>query len=298
MKINLIGVPIFYGCDNKGVEFGPDILRENGIDNIAKKYGHELCDLGNIIVPKVDESHKYVAHKTMKYLDTVTKVNEDLANEVYNSLNSGVFPFIVGGDHSLGLGSVSGASKYLDDISVIWVDAHGDINTDTTSPSGNVHGMPLSAAMGIGHENLTNVFYKGRKVNPKNVYIIGARDLDKGERDLISKLGLNVWSTEHIKKNGIESVINELIEILSNNGSKNIHLSFDIDALDSKLVPGTGTPVSNGLSIVEVKYILMSILDTKNVKSMDFVELNPKIDKDNKTLELSLEMIDLIFSHI
>ncbi|WP_032121431.1 arginase [Clostridium amazonitimonense] len=296
MKINLIGVPLFYGCDRRGVEFGPDILRENGINNLAKKYGHTLYDLGNLYVPKVEEKDKYSSHKKMKYLNAITEVNRNLANQVYNSLNSGSFPFVIGGDHSLGLGSISGASEYLNDIAVIWVDAHGDINTDETSPSGNVHGMPLSAAMGIGDDTLTELYYKGRKVNPENVYIIGARDLDKGEVDIINEFNLNVWSTEDVKKKGVENVIVELIDKLTKSSIKNIHLSFDIDSLDSELVPGTGTPVSEGLNLEEVKYILTSIIKTKNVKSMDFVELNPKIDKEDQTLNIALDVLDMVFS--
>lgn len=296
MNINLIGVPIFFGCDREGVELGPETLRENDIVNIIKKHGHQVYDLGDIYVPKSKVEDKFSEHNNMKYLSPIIEVNRNLANQVYNCLKADAFPFVLGGDHSLGLGSISGASKYFEDLAVIWVDAHGDINTHETSPSGNVHGMPLAAAMGLGHESLTDLYYKGAKVNPKNVYIIGARDLDEGEVKLIEDLNLNLWTTEDIKEKGVTTVVSELLNKLKESNIKNIHLSYDIDSLDADLVPGTGTPVKEGLTLQEVKCLLKSIIDTKQVTSMDFVELNSVIDKESQTLNIALELIDWIFS--
>ena len=169
MKINIIGVPLFYGCDKPGVEKGPDVLRKNGlIDVFTKK--HEVCDLGNVKVNEVSSEDKYKFNNTMKYLDEIININNELADKVNNSFNNGALPLIIGGDHALGMGSLAGCGKYFgQDLAVIWVDAHGDINTPETSPSGNVHGMPLAASMGVGYDALTNIYYNGCKVNPKNV---------------------------------------------------------------------------------------------------------------------------------
>ena len=298
MNINLIGVPLFFGCDKEGVQFGPNTLRENNLISLVQKYNHKAFDLGNLYVPKTETKDKYSSHEKMKYLSPIVEVNKNLAHQVYSSLECGNFPFVIGGDHSLGLGSISGASKFLDNLAVIWIDAHGDINTHETSPTGNVHGMPLAAAMGLGHEVLTDLYYQGRKINPENVYIIGARDLDEGEQDIIREFHLNVWTTEDVKNQGVHSILNKVLRKLNMDGIKNVHLSFDIDSLDANLVPGTGTPVQEGMDLDEVKAILEILLNSGLIRSMDFVEFNPLIDKNNKTLEIALDLLNLIFSNL
>ncbi len=234
----------------------------------------------------------------MKYVDSIIDVNTNLAHTVYSSLKSESFPLTIGGDHSLGLGSISGASKYYNNLAVIWVDAHGDINTHETSPSGNVHGMPLAAAMGIGHDTLTKLYFEDRKVNPKNVFIIGARDLDTGELQLIENHKLNVYTTEEVQKRGVEDILNDIKEILIKNNVDAVHLSFDIDSIDPKFLPGTGTPVENGLTVNETKFILKYLLETRLIKSMDFVELNTELDKGNDTIEFCVEIIDYISKYL
>lgn len=294
MEINLLGVPLFYGCDNPGVENGPNSLRKSDVIGIFKENNNKVFDLGNLYINKVDNSCKYKNHNKMKYLSQITEVNENLAQWVYTSLKANTFPFIIGGDHSLGLGSLAGASRvYGDDLGVIWVDAHGDINTFNTSPSGNIHGMPLAASMGVGHESLTNLYFEGRKINPKKVFILCARDLDKGELDLIDSLGLNVWTASAIKAKGLTTIIEELLDIIKDLNISNLHLSFDIDCLDSSLVPGTGTPVADGISLTDAKYILNKLFNTHKIKSMDFVEFNPKIEH-NITLDTCLDLIKCI----
>ena len=256
MKINIIGVPLFYGCDKPGVEKGPDVLRKNGLIDVFTK-NHEVCDLGNVKVNEVSSEDKYKFNNTMKYLDEIININNELADKVNNSFNNGALPLIIGGDHALGMGSLAGCGKYFgQDLAVIWVDAHGDINTPETSPSGNVHGMPLAASMGVGYDALTNIYYNGCKVNPKNVYIIGARDLDKGEVELIENKHLNVWTMNDIKEKGLEECLNELISKLNSSNIKNVHLSFDIDSIDPTFIPGTGTPVIDGLTMEGGKKII------------------------------------------
>ncbi len=298
MNISLIGVPIFFGSDKKGVEFGPRKLREKGIVEILIRNNHTVYDLGNLYIENIEEEQKFNSHPSMKYLKPIVDVNKNLAHEVYSALSSNSFPLVIGGDHSLGLGSISGASKYSDTIAVIWVDAHGDINTDETSHTGNIHGMPLAAAMGVGFDELTDLYYKGTKVNSNNVFIIGARDLDDGEKALIKSKNLNVYSTEDVRNIGIEKILTEVYSKIKAIGCESIHLSFDIDCLDSNLVPGTGTPVRDGMNLEQVKYLLKYLMETNLVKSMDFVELNPVLDKNDSTADMCLDLLDWTFKYL
>ncbi len=298
MNVNLIGIPLFYGCDKKGPETAPDILRNNGIKSIITNHGHTVYDLGNLSVNQETDDNKFKSHNNMKYIDSIIDVNTNLAHIVYSSLESNSFPFMLGGDHALGLGSISGISKHDDKFAVIWMDAHGDINTHETSESGNTHGMPLSACMGFGHTKLTNLYFKGQKVDPKNVFILGARDLDTGEMNLINQNNLNVYSPEDMKSKGLKGIVSSIINTLRQNNISKVHLSFDMDFIDSKFVPGTGTPVDSGFDIEETKIVLKEILESNLVKSIDFVEFNPNLDKDNKTLNLAIDLIDFMFENL
>ncbi|WP_123053839.1 arginase [Clostridium sp. JN-1] len=297
MNISLIGVPIFFGCDKRGVEYGPQKLREKNIIEVLSK-NHTVYDCGDIYVKDILEEEKYKCHPSLKYLSPITNINTNLAHLVYSSLTAGSFPLVIGGDHSLGLGSISGASKYFNNLAVIWVDAHGDINTDKTTPTGNIHGMPLASAMGVGFDKLTNLYYKGKKIDCKNVFIIGARDLDEGEKVLIKENNLNVYSTEDVHNMGMSRVLEEVLHKVKLNNVDSIHLSFDIDCLDPSLVPGTGTPVENGLYLEDAKYILKYLMQTKLVKSMDFVEFNPKLDKDDITADMCIDLLDWTFKYL
>lgn len=292
MHIDLIKVPLFYGCDREGVEHGPQTLIDHGLIELFSKTGNTVRDRGFIQVPVIDREDKYRTHDHMKYLDGIIQTNEALADEVVRSIADGYIPFTVGGDHSLGLGSLAGASKALgNDIGVVWIDAHADINTPETSPSGNIHGMPLGASMGEGHESLTELYYKGRKVDPRNCFIIGARSVDDGEVALIDKLGLNVWYMEEIREKGMGIIIMELMELLHQRNIKDIHISYDIDSLDASLVPGTGTPVVNGMEYDESEQLIKGVIETGLVRSIDFVEFNPKRDHaDGITLRSVLRM--------
>lgn len=292
MNINLIGVPIKYGSGKDGAQLGPEKLREYGLLNELSVNENKVYDLGNLYVPIHSEEEKFLWHDKMKFLKPVLDVNTNLAHTVYCSLTANCFPLVIGGDHSLGLGSIAGASKFFKEMAVIWVDAHGDINNSDTSPSGNIHGMPLAAAMGVGHSNLTDLYYSGQKVKPANVYILGARDLDPGEVALAKELKLNLYTMETVREKGIENVLKEIINNIKSSNVDGVHLSFDIDALDSSLVPGTGTRVAEGFSLNEGKLILKDILSSGFVTSMDFVELNPLLDDENEsTAKICIEVI-------
>ena len=298
MNISIIGMPLFYGCDNPGVEKGPEELRKNNLIDIIEK-NHTVCDLGDIEVEKVNESEKYSSNSQLKYLTQVVDANNGLASKVLEALQNDTFPLIIGGDHSLAMGSIAGASKHFgNNLAVIWIDAHGDINTHDTSPSGNIHGMPLAASMGYGYEKLTSIFFNEVKIKPENVFILACRDLDKGEIELINELKMNVWTTEQINKEGTSKVINDLLTLIKEKNIKNIHLSYDIDCLDPDYVPGTGTPVNDGLTYSQSKELLEAILGTSLVKSMDFVEYNPMLDKNNKTKETCFELLNLISDNL
>ncbi|MBQ5695217.1 MAG: arginase [Clostridium sp.] len=294
MNISIIGMPLFYGCDRPGVEKGPEELRKNNLIDIFEE-NHTVYDLGDIEVEKANAEDKFLSNSKLKYLDQVVNANNNLATKVLEALENNTLPFIVGGDHSLALGSIAGSSQFLgNDLAVIWIDAHGDINTHETTPSGNIHGMPLAASMGIGYEKLTSIFFNNFKVKPENVFILACRDLDEGEIELIDKLDINVWTNQDINNKGIDKVVKELLSLISSKNIKNIHLSYDIDCLDPEYVPGTGTPVSDGLSFSESKSLLEAILGTSLVKSIDFVEYNPDLDQNNRTKETCIELLKLI----
>lgn len=294
MNISIIGMPLFYGCDKPGVEKGPEELRKNNLIDIFEE-NHTVYDLGDIEVEKANAEDKFLSNSKLKYLDQVVNANNNLATKVLEALENNTLPFIVGGDHSLALGSIAGSSQFLgNDLAVIWIDAHGDINTHETTPSGNIHGMPLAASMGIGYEKLTSIFFNNFKVKPQNVFILACRDLDEGEIELIDKLDINVWTNQDINNKGIDKVVKELLSLISSKNIKNIHLSYDIDCLDPEYVPGTGTPVSDGLSFSESKSLLEAILGTSLVKSIDFVEYNPDLDQNNRTKETCIELLKLI----
>ncbi|MDH6305723.1 arginase [Parabacteroides sp. PF5-5] len=298
MKVNVIGVPLNLGCDCVGAEQAPNHLRERGLMDIIRKNGHRAFDLGNLYVPPVSESEKFASGDGMKYLDTIVEVNNNLAELVYDTLRGGAFPLVIGGDHSLGLGSASGVGKCFDDFGIIWLDAHGDINTSETSPSGNIHGMPLSALMGMGSKELVDVYAPGNKVHPENVFLVGTRSLDEGEWELIEREQLSVYTMDTIRQKGMEYVAKDIQNKLKQRKIRNVHFSIDVDSIDPAYAPGTGTPVPEGLTPGEFEEFVASILSTNLVKSMDLVELNPRLDNDGQTTALCLNIIDYVTDKI
>jgi len=265
---------------------------------IIRHHGHRAFDLGNLYVPPVSEEDKFARSKSMKYLDAIVEVNNNLAELVYDTLRGGAFPLVIGGDHSLGLGSASGVGKCFDDFGIIWLDAHGDINTNETSPSGNIHGMPLSALMGMGSEELVNIYAPGNKVHPENVFLVGTRSLDDGELDLILRERLSVYPMEVIRQKGMSFVANDIRCKLKERKIRNVHFSIDIDSIDPAYAPGTGTRVPEGLTPDEFKEFVDQILSTNLIKSMDLVELNPELDTKELTTNLCLDIIDYMAERI
>ena len=279
MKIAYIGVPIALGADRKGVDLAPDYFREAGvvkmIDEVAGCY-----DLGNVHSSIIAEDI-YAENPKVKFLNTVVDATSQLRDKVASVVRQGYFPLIVGGDHSLGLGSVAGVALACENPGVIWYDAHGDFNTEETSPSGNSHGMPCAALMGWCKSKLNDVAIK--KMPSQNFFWIGARDLDEGEKAATEKYGLHVYSAEVVRERGISAVMDEVIQKMTSQGIKDVHLSIDIDGMDPRIICGTGTRVDDGLWNGEFYRFIDKIFDAKHIVSADFVEYNHLLDDEAQT---------------
>ncbi|PAB56800.1 arginase [Anaeromicrobium sediminis] len=297
MNINLIGAPTFYGADKKGPDLAPNKLRQLGLLSVLNKT-HKVYDLGNVYVPTVSTEDKFSDHSNVKYYNPLMNLNSSIAHLVSLSLKNNYFSLVIGGDHSVALGSIAGISSVYKNFGVVWFDAHTDINTYKTSPSGNFHGMPLAYAMGLGDNGIENIYSHGSPIPSKNVFIIGARDIDSGEREFIKEKDLKVYSPEYIRKRTIKGIFDEIMENVKSSGIEALHISFDLDFLDASLVPGTGTPVGNGFSLEDAKEFFSLFASTNLVKSMDFVEYNVLLDKNNVTGNLSIDLLDHIFNKL
>jgi arginase len=296
MALHIIGMPINHGTDKLGSNLGPDKLRELNIVNSLKDIGYTVCDLGNIEVAEVSDDHKHRYDDKLKYYDVVIDANTKLAFKTYESISKGNFPLILGGDHSLGLGSIAGISKHYKNLGVIWIDAHGDMNTHETTLTGNIHGMPLAASMGKGPDKLVNLFEHRVKIKDENVVHLAGRDLDPGEIALIKYSKVKAFTMDNIRKHGLDKIIRDSLNYLRDRVDA-IHVSFDIDSIDSCYVPGTGTPVSDGLTVNEAKKLLGAIAASGMMVSLDFVELNPLLDKNDETGTISVELLKSVFEN-
>lgn len=293
MKIDIIGVPLCLGSGKRGAELGPDKMRERGIADVLTREGVQAYDLGNMFVPQVAPSEMYAGGGTMKYFREIRAVTRNLAETVSAALAGGGFPLVVGGDHSLSLGSISGTSAHFGgDLAVVWIDAHGDINTEESSPSGNMHGMPLAALMGHGNRELTGLYRPLRKVDPRNVFIVGVRSLDDGEVELIESERINVYTMQVVRERGVAAVAADIVGKIGEACIANVHVSLDIDVVDPAYAPGTGTTVAEGMLPDELRELLGGLIEAGGVRSMDLVELNPALDRDDMTTELCIDVVD------
>lgn len=294
MKINVIKVPVMYGSSKTGVEYGPRKIEEMGLYKLIEKYNHEVNTIDEVYIPIASAINKRDYNKLIKYYEENLVINKDLAEKVELSLKEN-FTLIIGGDHVLGLGSVLGSMQNSENLGVFWIDAHCDINTEETSFTQNAHGMPLAFAMGIGDEQFANL-YKEKKLNPESIFIIGARDIDEGEYKICDQYNVNLYDMDKVNKQGLNEVLKESLLKVEKNKIDKIHLSIDVDSLDKKYVPGTGTPVDGGFNIEELKTIIREIMNTKKVQSVDVVELNPRIDDKELTAKYTMEIIECILS--
>ena len=287
-KLTIIGVAIDLGAGTPGVSLGPAAIRYAGVRERLENIGYDVDDLGDIVAIK--PASPIIEGTNLKNLDEVTRVNTELCHRVDQVMKDGRFPLVLGGDHSIAIGTIAGILQNKANLGVIWFDAHGDINTAETSPSGNIHGMPVAVALGLGHERLTAIGGTDKKLNAKNIVFIGCRDLDQGERKMLKELGITVFTMHEIDKLGMPEVIDRAIKIASD-GTDGIHVSFDLDSMDPLFVQGTGTRVPGGLTYRESHLALEMIALTEKVISAEFVEVNPIIDHHNETAKTAVALI-------
>lgn len=272
------------GQNRRGVDMGPSAARYAGLKARLERLGHTVHDEGNVPVPNPEEE---VAEGQQKRLAAVTAVCQNVYNLAGHCLDEGDFALFLGGDHSISLGTIAAAAQ-RGPVGVIWIDAHADFNTPETSPSGNIHGMPVAALVGRGAEMMVNVGYPGPKLQPSHIVQIGIRDLDPVEREKLLPSGINVFTMRHVDELGMAAVARQALDRLRH--LPRLHISLDMDSLDPDEAAGVGTPVPGGLSYREA-HLLMEILgDSGRVQSLDIVEINPILDDRNKTAELAVEL--------
>jgi arginase len=291
-KVRIIGVPMDLGASRRGVDMGPSALRVAGLQTRLKQLGHQVEDIGNISVKQPEEMS--YGEKRAKYLDEIAETCKDLGEAVQKSLEENFFPLVLGGDHSIAAGAASGVASFFrkdkKDIGYIWLDAHGDMNTPESSPSGNVHGMPLASIMGYGPTELVDLMGFKPKVEPGNIVIVGARDLDAQERKMMKKSGVHVFTMREIDERGMREVMSDALKYAMDD-TAGIAVSLDMDFVDPSDAPGVGTPVRGGVTYREAHLAMEMIADSEAMASLEVVEINPVIDEHNRTALLGVELI-------
>ena len=288
MRIRVIGAPMDLGADRRGVDIGTSAIRYADLNHRLRSLGHHVQDMGNLVVPQPESQP--LGNPKLKYLDQIVRVSEELAGIVTTILQEGDFPLVLGGDHSIGLGSINGVANVHKNVGVLWIDAHADFNTDQSTPSGNIHGMILASLAGLGNSSLTNIGGWSPKIHKETIVIVGARDLDPGEQELLRTNSIHVFTMSEIDQLGITEVMQQALAIAGQNND-GIHLSLDMDALDPKEAPGVGTPVRGGLTYREAHLAMELIADSHKLVSMDVVEVNPILDRENATALLAVELV-------
>jgi len=280
------------GAGRRGVDMGPSAMRLAGLNEKLASLGYEVEDLGNIVVEQPEKLP--VGPSNARYLSQIAQTCERLAEMVHHSAGNGSVPLVLGGDHSVAVGTVTGMAAHFrergEKIGLIWVDAHADMNTPESSPSGNIHGMPLACIIGVGPPELTNLSGFAPKVDPTSVAIIGLRSVDEIERQNVRGAGVHAFTMRDIDERGLRSVMREAIGHVTR-GAAGFHLSFDMDAVDPQEAPGVGTPVRGGITYREAHLAMETVCDSGKMVSMEMVEVNPVIDEVNRTALLAVELI-------
>lgn len=289
-------MPMDLGQGRRGVDMGPSAIRYAGLANALRDIGYRVSDEGDLTIRTQEEQR--IQDQRAKYLPEITRAVSLLAVKVERAMQKGHFPLVLGGDHSIAIGTISGAASFArkqgKTIGVLWIDAHGDFNTPESSPSGNIHGMPLAVCVGLGPKILTNVAGSFRKVDPQNVAIIGLRNVDRRESASLKKYGLNLFTMEDIDRHGIHRIMkNAMKKLLSN--IDYLHVSFDLDGVDPAYAPGVGTPVKGGLDYREAHLIMEMIADSGKMTSLEIVEVNPILDNRNQSAEFAVETVQSAF---
>jgi len=280
------------GAGRRGVDMGPSAVRIAGLNQALRRLGCEVIDAGNVNVRPAESIPS--ANIRAYYLPEIAAACEQLAATLELALEEGAVPVVIGGDHSIAVGSVSGVASHYrkqnQQIGIIWLDAHTDINTPETSPSGNVHGMPLAALLGYGPKELTHLAGFSPKISPQNTVIIGVRSVDPGERELIRSLGIAVYTMADVDEKGIGAVIQEAIAIASN-GTAGFHATLDMDFVDPLYAPGVGTRETGGATYRETHLAMEKIADSGRMLSLEITEVNPLFDTSNQTAQLAVEFV-------
>ena len=291
-RVRIIGVPMDLGAGRRGVDMGPSAIRIAGLNQAIALLGYEVIDAGNVHVHPPEAVIQTTSRA--RYLPQIAAAAEELAVMVESCLDEGALPVILGGDHSIAIGSVAGLASFhrkrKEKIGIIWLDAHADSNTPETSPSGNIHGMPLAALLGYGAKELTEVAGFAPKILPENAVVIGARSIDPGERELLKSLGVRVFTMTEMDERGMAEVIKEAVSIASLN-TAGIHVTIDMDFIDSFYYPGVGTPERAGATYRESHLAMEKIAASGLVLSVELTEVNPLFDTANQTAQLAVEMI-------
>ena len=290
--IAIIGAPLDLGQDRRGVDMGPSAIRVANLNKRLEKLGYHPADLGNVPVDQPESLPEGPARA--KYLPQIALACKRLASMVDGALAKNQVPLVLGGDHSVAVGTVAGVSRHFrrkkQEIGLIWVDAHADMNTPETSPSGNVHGMPLACCVGVGPSELVNLLGYAPKVNPRKTVLVGLRDVDILERGQVRQTGVRAFTMRDIDERGLRSVMDEALRIATDD-TAGFHLSLDMDWIDPQFAPGVGTPVRGGATYREAHLAMETICDNGHMLSMEVVEVNPVIDEINRTADLAVEMI-------
>jgi arginase len=291
-EIRIIGVPLDLGASRRGTDVGPSALRIAGLGAQLRRLGYSVAREEDIHAPAMET--RSVEDVKARYKPQILEVCTQLANEVKKHLENGDFPLVLGGDHSIAMGSFAGTSRFCRDrnesVGLLWFDAHGDMNVPGVSPSGNIHGMPLAHLLGKGDEDLRNILGFSPKVEPKNVALIGIRDIDAGERKIIRDSGIHAFTMREIDEHGMAVVAKRAMEIV-NDGTAGFHISFDVDGCDPTVIPGSGTLVPGGVSFREAHLLMEYCADNGGLLSMEVVELNPFLDDGNVSAERTLQLI-------
>ncbi|HTF24333.1 MAG TPA: arginase [Candidatus Limnocylindria bacterium] len=291
-RVRIIGVPMDLGQSRRGVDMGPSALRGAGLQASIKKLGLQVEDIGNLSVKQPEEMP--VGEKRAKYLQEIAETCGDVAAAAEKSLIEGFLPLVLGGDHSIAAGVAAGVANYFrkekKQIGYLWLDAHGDMNTPDSSPSGNVHGMPLAAIMGYGAPELVDLLGFKPKAEPGNIVIVGARDLDAQERKIVKRSGIHVFTMRDIDERGMREVMADALKYAMDD-TAGIAVSLDMDFVDPADAPGVGTPVRGGVTYREAHLAMEMISDSESMVSLEVVEINPILDEHNRTALLGVELV-------
>lgn len=291
--IRILGVPLDLGANRRGVDMGPSLLRASGLGERLRRLGHDVVDAGNVPV-EIAETRQYGVENA-RFLEEISRTCRHVRREVFQALERGEIPLVLGGDHSMAVGSIAGVSEYhrkkkKEKIGLIWFDAHADMNTPETSPSGNVHGMPLAASLGYGPKELTKIGGFSPKVSPEKTVLVGIRSIDRKEREIVRESGITVFTMKDIDEMRITRVMDQAVEIASS-GTAGFHVSFDMDFCDPSAAPAVGTPEQGGATYRESHLALEKIAESGKMLSMDVAELNPMLDYANRTGEFAIGLI-------